>query len=73
MRPAAEVIREVRIDPRKLARIIAIGVRHNGPTFFHRLSSDWFGAPFLPALALLGAMRRPWRRRSSPVDYFSSS
>ncbi len=62
MRPAADVIREVRIDPRKLARIIAIGVRHNGPTFFHRLSSDWFGAPFLPALALLGAMRRPWRR-----------
>jgi 4-amino-4-deoxy-L-arabinose transferase-like glycosyltransferase len=36
-------------------------VFRNAPGLFRRLSSDWLGAPLLPALALLGALRRPWR------------
>jgi hypothetical protein len=41
-------------------------VRQNAPQFLEALSSKWLGAPFLPALALLGAVQRPWRR---PLAY----
>jgi hypothetical protein len=61
MRPNADVIRETRISLRSLAHIVRTAVRLNAPQFLETLSSKWFGAPFLPALALLGAVRRPWR------------
>jgi len=40
-----------------------MGVRQNVPTFLQQLTSRWLGAPFLPALAFLGLLRRPWRRQ----------
>jgi 4-amino-4-deoxy-L-arabinose transferase-like glycosyltransferase len=61
MRPHAEVIRETQTSLKDLFRLFAKGIRLNVPMLFQRLSSDWFGAPLLPALALLGALRRPWR------------
>jgi 4-amino-4-deoxy-L-arabinose transferase-like glycosyltransferase len=61
MRPNAEVIRETQVTLKDMFRLFAKGVRQNAPVLFQRLSSDWFGAPLLPALALLGALRRPWR------------
>jgi 4-amino-4-deoxy-L-arabinose transferase-like glycosyltransferase len=61
MRPNAEVIRETQITLKDMFRLFAYGIRQNGPVLFQRLSSDWIGAPLLPGLALLGALRRPWR------------
>jgi 4-amino-4-deoxy-L-arabinose transferase-like glycosyltransferase len=71
MRPNADVIRETRIIPKELARLVAMGVRNNAPVVPYRLSSAWLGAPFVPALALLGVLRRPWRRpQASARLYF---
>lgn len=61
MRPHAEVIRETHVTLKDVFHLFEKGIRLNGPEVFRRLSSDWFGAPFLPALALLGIFRRPWR------------
>ena len=61
MRLHAEVIRETHITLKDQFRLLLRGVRQNAPVLFQRLSSDWLGAPLLPALALLGAVRRPWR------------
>jgi hypothetical protein len=61
MRPNADVIRET-ITFKKFTHILRKGIRHSLPAFFEQLSSRWLGAPFLPALALLGAVRRPWRQ-----------
>jgi hypothetical protein len=62
-RPQADVVRETRITFGQLARIEKIGMRNNIPILLEQLSSRWFAAPFLTALALLGALRRPWKRR----------
>jgi 4-amino-4-deoxy-L-arabinose transferase-like glycosyltransferase len=61
MRPNADVIRET-ITFKQFTRILRKGIRHSLPAFLQQLSSRWLGAPFLPALALLGAVRRPWRQ-----------
>jgi hypothetical protein len=61
MRPHAEVIQEAQISSKELIVLLGKGVRQNVPMLFQRLASDWLGAPLLPALALLGALRRPWR------------
>jgi len=61
LRPHAEVIRETQVTLKDVFRLFEKGVRQNAPELFRRLSSDWLGAPLLPALALLGALRRPWR------------
>jgi 4-amino-4-deoxy-L-arabinose transferase-like glycosyltransferase len=61
MRPHPEVIRATQLTLKDLFLLLSRGVRQNAPVLFYRLSSDWLGAPLLPALALLGAFRRPWR------------
>ena len=60
MRPHAEVVRETQLKFKDLFLLIERGVRQNTQILFQRLSSDWLGAPLLPALAFLGAFRRPW-------------
>ena len=64
LRPEAEVVRD-RVMPKDLFRVVAKGFRQNAPSLLENLSSRWLGAPFLPALALLGAVGRPWRRRQA--------
>ncbi len=61
LRRHSEVIRETNVRVKDMLILIVKGTRENAPVVFQRLSSDWFGAPLLPALALLGAVRRPWR------------
>jgi 4-amino-4-deoxy-L-arabinose transferase-like glycosyltransferase len=70
LRAHAEIIRETHMKFRDLFRILGAGTRQNLPTLFQRLSSDWLGAPLLPALALLGALRRPWRGKQALVRWF---
>jgi hypothetical protein len=61
MRPHTELVRDTQITLKDSIRIVGAGIRRNTPILFQRLSSDWLGAPLLPALALLGVLRRPWR------------
>ncbi|HYM74925.1 MAG TPA: glycosyltransferase family 39 protein [Candidatus Dormibacteraeota bacterium] len=70
LRSHAEVIRETRVTLKDSLRLFAKGMRQNAPMLFQRLSSDWFGAPLLPALALLGALRRPWRTSQGRMRLF---
>jgi 4-amino-4-deoxy-L-arabinose transferase-like glycosyltransferase len=62
MRPWAEVVQDERINPKDVFPLFLVGLRKAIPQLFRQLSSLWLGAPLLPALALLGAFRRPWRR-----------
>ena len=62
MRPWAEVARETKVKLSELLRLAVQGIRQSAPNLPHIFSSAWLGAPFLPALALLGVFRRPWRR-----------
>jgi len=61
LRPHVELVRETHVSLRDTLRLFVKGARQNTSELFRALSSDWFGSPFLPALALLGALRRPWR------------
>ncbi|HEV2732026.1 MAG TPA: glycosyltransferase family 39 protein [Terriglobales bacterium] len=70
MRRQPEVVRETQIKLKDLFTLIERGVRQNTQVLFLRLSSDWLGAPFLPALALLGAFRRPWRQPQATSRLF---
>jgi hypothetical protein len=65
MRPYPEVIRESRVALKGWFLLVDEAVRHKIPLVVQRLSSSLLGPPFLPALALLGALRRPWRRRQA--------
>ena len=70
MRPHAEIIREMSITAGDLLLLLEMGVRREGPELFQRLSSDWLGSPLLPALALLGAFRRPWHGPRASSRFF---
>jgi 4-amino-4-deoxy-L-arabinose transferase-like glycosyltransferase len=70
LRPLPEILRETHVKVPALFRILAAGTRQNLPTLFQRLSSDWLGAPLLPALALLGVFRRPWHGRRDLGRWF---
>lgn len=61
MRPWVDMARETHIRLDDLLPLVVKGLRRNIPRLFQNLSSGWLGAPVLPALALLGAFRRPWR------------
>ncbi len=69
MRSFAEVIRETQVTLKDLV-LVGKGLGRNAPVLFQRISSDWLGAPLLPALALLGALRRPWRRPQASSRLF---
>jgi 4-amino-4-deoxy-L-arabinose transferase-like glycosyltransferase len=62
MRPWVETVRDEKTNLRDVFPLLLAGVRNAIPQLFRQFSSLWLGAPLLPALALLGAFRRPWRR-----------
>jgi len=70
LRPHTEIIRDAQVKLGDLFRILATGTRQNLPILVQRVSSDWLGAPLLPALALLGAFRRPWRGKRASGRWF---
>src|SRR5215469_13517234 len=63
MRPNADIIRETHIRIGEFARFVREALHRNTPELFARFRERWIGAPFLPALALLGAVYRPWLRQ----------
>ena len=65
MRPNADIIRETHIRVGEFARFVREALHRNTPELFARLRERWIGAPFLPALALLGAAYRPWPRQKA--------
>jgi hypothetical protein len=60
MRSFPASVRGLQISRNDLFLLVK-GIGKNAPVLLRRFDSDWLGAPFLPALALLGALRRPWR------------
>jgi 4-amino-4-deoxy-L-arabinose transferase-like glycosyltransferase len=61
MRSFAEVAREEPTSLKEIVPFVTAGIYKNVPVLFNNFSAGWMGAPFLPALALLGLFRRPWR------------
>jgi 4-amino-4-deoxy-L-arabinose transferase-like glycosyltransferase len=63
MRPNAEIIRETHVHSGDAIRFLQEAVHRNTPELFAKLRERWLGAPFLPALAFLGVLRRAWPRQ----------
>ncbi len=61
MRSNAGVVRELHVTPGEFASFLKKALRRNIRILRDQLYARWFGTPFLPGLALLGAFRRPWR------------
>jgi 4-amino-4-deoxy-L-arabinose transferase-like glycosyltransferase len=61
MRPFAEVARDEPASLKGIVPFVIAGISKNVPVLFSNFSAGWLGAPLLPALALLGVFRRPWR------------
>jgi len=70
MRSHSEVLQETHVTLKDLFHLLGKGVRQNAPVLVEELSKRWLGAPFLPALALLGVLRRPWRGPQASVRRF---
>jgi 4-amino-4-deoxy-L-arabinose transferase-like glycosyltransferase len=69
-RPEVEVVKEARVNRHQLAHNIKLGVKRNIPMLLQQLSATWMGAPFLPALAFLGFLRRPWKHAMIPSHLY---
>jgi 4-amino-4-deoxy-L-arabinose transferase-like glycosyltransferase len=69
-RPQVDVVREAHVSRRQLLHNLKLGVKRNVPTLLQQLTARWMGAPFLPALALLGFFRRPWKRALIPSHLY---
>lgn len=65
-----EVVRQTKIRLADLFHLVGKGVRENAPQLIGQLSERLLGGPFLLALALLGAFRRPWRRSKATTRLF---
>jgi len=70
MRSHVEVVREAQITVKVVSHLLVKGMRMNIPLMLGHLSERSFGAPFLLALAILGALRRPWRRPKASSRLF---
>ncbi len=70
LRRHTEIIRETNIRLKDKLILVVKGIRENVPILFQELAADWFGAPLLPALALLGAVRRTWRGPQAKGRWF---
>ena len=70
MLPNATIVRETRIDVKRLIRFVAKALRQNTPILLQYVSEPWFGAPLLPALAFLGFFRQPWRQSTASRHLF---
>jgi 4-amino-4-deoxy-L-arabinose transferase-like glycosyltransferase len=70
MRPFAETARETQLELKDLFPLVGKGIRQNAMGLLRNLSSGWLGAPLLPALALLGALRRPWHGQQASARLF---
>jgi len=70
MLPNATIVREMQIDMKNLIQFVATALRRNTPFLLHNFTEPWLGAPFLPALALFGFFRRPWRKSTTSSHLF---
>jgi 4-amino-4-deoxy-L-arabinose transferase-like glycosyltransferase len=70
MRSFTEVVREGQNNLRDVFPLLLGGLLQSIPRLFFRLSSSWLGAPLLPALALLGALRRPWHGPQATTRFY---
>jgi len=70
LRQHVEIVKETNMPVKDELLLVAKGTRQNAPVLLQRLASDWIGAPLLPALALLGALRRPWQGKRAKAQWF---
>lgn len=69
MHPFAQSVQAAQVTNRELFSL-AKGVGRNAAILIRQFRSAWLGAPLLPALAMLGALGRPWRRPQASSRLF---